>query len=161
MSSERVFIGIGSNIGDRRAHINAGIEALDEDFGIDLVSVSRVRETQPVGPVPGQGTYLNAAVHIRTELAPGDLLAALLDIERANGRDRSAEARWGPRTLDLDLLIFGERVVDEPGLSVPHPRLTERRFVLEPLADLAPDLTVPGTGLTVAEHLAALIEEGV
>lgn len=161
MSSERVFIGIGSNLGDRRAHLNAALEALDDDPAIHLESVSRVRETDPVGPVPDQGSYLNAVVAIRTDLSPHELLAALLDIERANGRDRTTESRWGPRTLDLDLLVFGELTIDEPGLAVPHPRLTERRFVLEPLADLAPDLSVPGTGRRVAEHLAALIEEGV
>jgi len=159
--SSLAFIGIGSNIGDRRAHLNHALEALDEDLGIDLVSVSRVRETLPVGPVPDQALYLNAVASVRTSLTPSELLAALLDIERANGRDRTTESRWGPRTLDLDLLLFGEQAVDEPGLTVPHPRLTERRFVLEPLADLAPDLAVPGTGRTVAEHLAALIEEGV
>lgn len=156
--SDRVFIGVGSNIGERRAHIDGALAALDSTPGIDLVAVSRIRETAPVGPVAEQRHYLNAAAELRTRLDPLVLLGALLAIELCSGRDRTAEPRWGPRTLDLDLLIFGPRVIDEPGLVVPHPRLTERRFVLEPLADLASDLAIPGTARTVLEHLALLRE---
>jgi len=118
--------------------------------------MSSIRETTPVGPVTDQPAFLNAALELRTTLSPRVLLELLLDIERMFGRDRVADRRWGPRTLDLDLLMYGELVIDEPGLMVPHPRLTERRFVLEPLADLVPDLIVPGTGATVAEHLGRL-----
>ena len=119
-----------------------------------LVGVSPLRETEPWGPVE-QHPYLNGAVALDTELAPRDLLKVLLDVEQSLGRDRSSEVRFGPRTLDLDLLVHGDLVRDEPGLRLPHPRLHERRFALEPLADLDPELVVPGRG-TVSELLASL-----
>ena len=122
--------------------------------GIELVGVSRLRETEPWGPVEPP-PYLNGAVALDTELGPRDLLDVLLDVEGSMGRDRSTEVRFGPRTLDLDLLVHGDLVLDEPGLTLPHPRLHERRFALEPLADLEPELVVPGRG-TVAELLAVL-----
>ena len=122
--------------------------------GIELVGVSPLRETEPWGPVE-QPAYLNGAVALDTELDPRDLLDVLLDVEQSLGRDRSTEVRFGPRTLDLDLLVHGDLVRDEPGLTLPHPRLHERRFALEPLADLDPELVVPGRG-TVGELLASL-----
>ena len=137
------FVGIGSNLGDREAHLSRAIELLSAEDGIEVSGVSRIRETAPVGPVE-QGPFLNGAVRVETRLAPRELLDRLLDVEQRLGRVR--RERFGPRTIDLDLLLYGDEVVDEPGLTVPHPRLTERRFALEPLSDLDPGLTIPGAG---------------
>jgi 2-amino-4-hydroxy-6-hydroxymethyldihydropteridine diphosphokinase len=137
------FVGIGSNLGDREAHLSRAIELLSAEDAIEVSGVSQIRETEPVGPVE-QGPFLNAAVQVETELAPRELLDRLLDIERRMGRVRGE--RFGPRTIDLDLLLCGDEVVEEPGLTVPHPRLKERRFALEPLSDLDPGLTIPGAG---------------
>jgi 2-amino-4-hydroxy-6-hydroxymethyldihydropteridine diphosphokinase len=139
----KAFVGIGSNLGDREAHVKSALELLAAEQGIDVVAVSELRETDPVGPVE-QGRFVNGAVLLETELSPRELLGRLLTIEGRLGRVRNE--RFGPRTIDLDLLVYGDAVVDEPGLTVPHPRLHERRFALEPLADLAPDLVVPGRG---------------
>jgi 2-amino-4-hydroxy-6-hydroxymethyldihydropteridine diphosphokinase len=141
--STTAFVGIGSNLGDREAHLRRAIELLSAEEGIEIAAVSEIRETDPVGPVE-QGQFLNGAVLVETDLAPRELLARLLDIERRMGRVRSE--RFGPRTIDLDLLLYGNEIVDEPGLTVPHPRLHERRFALEPLAELDPGLTIPGLG---------------
>ena len=137
------FVGIGSNLGDREAHLARAIELLSAEDGIEVSAVSEIRETEPVGPVE-QGSFLNGAVQVGTELAPRELLDRLLGIEQRMGRIR--RERYGPRTIDLDLLLYGDEVVDEPGLIVPHPRLKERRFALEPLSDLDPSLTIPGAG---------------
>jgi 2-amino-4-hydroxy-6-hydroxymethyldihydropteridine diphosphokinase len=139
-----VFVGIGSNLGDREAHIRRALELLAAEPGIGVGQISQIRETDPVGFLD-QPRFLNAAVRLTTDLEPRALLDRLLAVEQALGRVRAAE-RYGPRTIDLDLLLYGDRVVDEPGLSVPHPRLAERRFVLEPLAELDPALEVPGRG---------------
>lgn len=159
---ERVFIGLGSNVGDRRAMLDGALDAISALPGVSLVAVSAIRETAPVGPIE-QGPYLNAVAELAIDTArciePESLLHALLEIERALGRDRSREARWGPRTLDLDVLLYGQRQVRTFDLEVPHPRLSERRFVLEPLAELAPDLVVPGVGTSVSELLAAVVLE--
>ena len=141
------YIGLGSNLGDRGATIEAAIAALP-----GLVAVSRLRETAPVG-VLDQPPFLNGAAAIETTLSPRELLTTLFAIERELGRER--RQRWGPRTIDLDLLLYGEAVVDEPGLTVPHPRLHERRFALEPLHELDPELVVPGRG-PVADLLSKL-----
>jgi 2-amino-4-hydroxy-6-hydroxymethyldihydropteridine diphosphokinase len=137
------FVGIGSNLGDREAHLSRAIELLSAEDDIEVTAVSQIRETEPVGPVE-QGLFLNGALRVETVLAPRELLDCLLDVEQRLGRVR--RERFGPRTIDLDLLLYGDEVVDEPGLTVPHPRLTERRFALEPLADLDPGLTIPGSG---------------
>jgi 2-amino-4-hydroxy-6-hydroxymethyldihydropteridine diphosphokinase len=137
------FVGIGSNLGNREAHLARAIELLSAEDGIEVSAVSQIRETEPVGPVE-QGPFLNGAVQVGTELAPRELLDRLLGIEQRMGRVR--RERYGPRTIDLDLLLYGDEVVDEPGLIVPHPRLKERRFALEPLSDLDPSLTIPGSG---------------
>ena len=143
----RAYVGLGSNLGDREATIRAAVAALP-----GVVAVSSLRETEPVGPVE-QPPFLNGAVALETELSPRELLDVLLAVERELGRER--RERWGPRTIDLDLLLYGDRVVDEPGLSLPHPRLHERRFALEPLAELDPELAVPGRG-RVKDLLAEL-----
>ena len=117
------------------------------------MAVSAFRETEPVG-VTEQPSFLNGAVSVDTTLMPRELLDALLSVERQLGRVRDG-TRWGPRTIDLDLLLYGDHTVDEPGLRVPHPRLVERRFALEPLAELDPDARIPGAG-KVSDVLAAL-----
>jgi 2-amino-4-hydroxy-6-hydroxymethyldihydropteridine diphosphokinase len=141
--SATAFVGIGSNLGDREAHLRRAIELLSAEAGIEVAAVSEIRETEPVGPVE-QGPYLNGAVRVETDLEPSELLKRLLDIEQRMGRVR--RERFGPRTVDLDLLVYGDETVDERGLTVPHPRLHERRFALEPLAELDPGLTIPGLG---------------
>jgi 2-amino-4-hydroxy-6-hydroxymethyldihydropteridine diphosphokinase len=150
----RAYVGLGANLGDREATIRRAVALLDELGGVAVVGVSTLRETEPWGPVE-QPRYLNGAAAVETALAPRELLDALLDVERRLGRDRANEQRWGPRTIDLDLLLYGDLVLDEPGLGVPHPRLHERRFALEPLVELTPDAVVPGRG-TVAELIRAL-----
>jgi len=150
----RAYVGLGANLGDREATIRRAVALLDAAAGVAVVARSSLRETEPWGPVE-QPRYLNGALAVDTELGPRALLGVLLDVERRLGRVRADEERWGPRTIDLDLLLHGDLVVDEPGLAVPHPRLHERRFALEPLAELAPDAVVPGRG-TVAELLDAL-----
>jgi 2-amino-4-hydroxy-6-hydroxymethyldihydropteridine diphosphokinase len=137
------FVGIGSNLGDREDHLRRALDLLAAEEGIEVVAISTLRETEPVGPVE-QGPFLNGAVQVSTELAPRKLLERLLDVEQRLGRVRAE--RFGPRTIDLDLLLYGDEIVDEPGLTLPHPRLHERRFALEPLSELAPDLAIPGRG---------------
>jgi len=137
------FVGIGSNLGDREANLGQAIELLSAEDGIEVVAVSEIRETDPVGPVE-QGPFLNGAVKVDTSLGPRELLDRLLSLENRLGRVRSE--RWGPRTIDLDLLLYGGERADEPGLTLPHPRLHERRFALEPLLDLDPALEIPGLG---------------
>jgi 2-amino-4-hydroxy-6-hydroxymethyldihydropteridine diphosphokinase len=146
------FVGIGSNLGDREENVRKAVELLAAEAGIDVVAVSEIRETEPVGPVE-QGPFLNGAVQVETELTPRELLERLLSIELQLGRVR--RERWGPRTIDLDLLLYGDHFVQQPGLTVPHPRLHERRFALEPLSDLAPSLEIPGKG-SISTLLAEL-----
>ena len=145
----RAYVGLGANLGNREDTIRRAVALVDELAGVSVVGVSSLRETEPWGPVE-QPRYLNGAVAVETELPPRELLDALLDVERRLGRARDDEERWGPRTIDLDLLLYGDLVLDEPGLDVPHPRLHERRFALEPLAELAPDALVPGRGTAAA-----------
>ena len=149
----RAYVGLGGNIGDRRAHLEQALDLLTREPGIEIVAVSSIRETDPVGYVE-QPRFLNAVAALETELAPRELLERLLAVERVLGRER-AGPRFGPRTIDLDLLLYGGEVVEEPGLTVPHPRLAERRFVLEPLAELAPDLVLPD-GRRIGELLSGL-----
>jgi 2-amino-4-hydroxy-6-hydroxymethyldihydropteridine diphosphokinase len=147
------YIGLGANLGEREEALRRAVELLDSERGVDVIAVSRFRETDPVGVVD-QPRFVNGAVAVETTLGPGELLDALLRIEQTLGRVRDG-TRWGPRTVDLDLLVFADEVVDLPGLRVPHPRLHERRFALEPLAELAPELVIPGRG-PVSELLAHL-----
>ncbi len=146
------YVGIGANLGPREETLRRAVELLGRADGVEVVGVSELRETDPVGVVD-QPPFLNGAVAIETMLSARALLDLLLEIERSLGRVRGE--RWGPRVVDLDLLVYGNEVVDEPGLHVPHPRLHERRFALEPLADLNPELEIPGRG-TVSALLAAL-----
>ncbi|HLX33206.1 MAG TPA: 2-amino-4-hydroxy-6-hydroxymethyldihydropteridine diphosphokinase [Gaiellaceae bacterium] len=136
----RAFIGLGANLGDREATIRAAVAALGAEDGIEIVAVSSLRETEPVGVGP-QPLFLNGAAELATTLTARELLDRLLETERRFGRVR-VPGEHGPRTLDLDLLLFGDEEIDEPGLTVPHPRLHERAFVLEPLAEL--NAEVPG-----------------
>jgi 2-amino-4-hydroxy-6-hydroxymethyldihydropteridine diphosphokinase len=147
----RAYVALGSNLDDPRAQVLRGFEALARLPETGLVARSRLYRSAPWGVVE-QPEFVNAAAELETRLTPRALLDALLMIERAAGRDRSG-ARWGPRVLDLDLVLYGEVSLHEPGLTLPHPHLHERAFVLLPLNDLAPDLEVPGHG-RVREVLA-------
>ena len=149
----RAFIGIGANLGDREATVARALLLLAAEDGLELLAVSTLRETDPVGHLE-QPRFLNGAAAVETELSPRRLLERLLGIEQALGRTRDGE-RYGPRTIDLDLLVYGDREVDEPGLTVPHPRLAEREFALAPLAELDPALVIPGRG-EVADLLRGL-----
>jgi 2-amino-4-hydroxy-6-hydroxymethyldihydropteridine diphosphokinase len=149
----RAYVGLGSNIGDRAATLTRAVELLAEVPGVEIVAVSSFRETDPVGYLD-QPRFLNGAVAVETSLAPRELLDALLSVERELGRTRIGP-RYGPRVIDLDLLLVNGLVVDEPGLTIPHPRLHERAFALEPLEQLDPGLVVPGQG-RVADLLLGL-----
>jgi len=150
----RAYVALGSNLGDREGTLRAALDALAAEPGIDLVAVSRFYDTDPVGYLD-QPRFLNGAAAIDTELPAGELLQRLLAVELRFGRSREDVPAQGPRTLDLDLLLYGGAEIDEPGLRIPHPRMHERRFVLEPLADLDPALDVPGKG-QVQDILARL-----
>jgi 2-amino-4-hydroxy-6-hydroxymethyldihydropteridine diphosphokinase len=141
----RAFVGLGSNLGDPRRQIEQALALLDAEDGVEVAAASSLRETEPVG-YEEQPRFLNGAAEVRTSLSAPDLLQRLLTIERRLGRVRGEGPRFGPRTIDLDLLLYGEESRDEPGLVVPHPRLHERRFALEPLAELDPTLEIPGRG---------------
>jgi len=136
------YIGLGSNLGDRQATLREALRRLGELGDIEVSAVSTFRETDPVGKLD-QPRFVNAAAALETTLPPRELLECLLEVERMLGRNRAAEERWGPRTIDLDLLLYGDATIDQPGLEVPHPRLAERAFVLEPLLELDPSLRLP------------------
>jgi 2-amino-4-hydroxy-6-hydroxymethyldihydropteridine diphosphokinase len=140
----RAYVGLGANLGDRAAMLRAALEQLAAEPEISLVGVSGFRETDPVG-IAEQPRFLNAAAAVDTELPARQLLDRLLAVERRLGRTREGP-RFGPRTIDLDLLLYGDAEIVEPGLQVPHPRLHERLFALEPLAELDAALVVPGRG---------------
>ena len=141
-ASRRAYFGIGSNLGDRLAYLQLAVDELAAADGVEFVAVSPVYETAPVGG-PEQPDYLNAVVAVDTALSPHELLAAAQRLEA--GEQRVRAEHWGPRTLDVDVLLVGDERVDEPDLVVPHPRMSERAFVLVPLADVAPDLVGPAT----------------
>ena len=140
----RAYIGLGANLGEREAALLAAVAALAAADGVEVVAVSTFRETDPVGYLD-QPRFLNGAAAVDTTLSPRELLDALLAVEHSLGRTREGP-RFGPRTIDLDLLLYGDESLDEPGLTVPHPRLHERAFALDPLAELDPGLVVPGHG---------------
>lgn len=148
------LIGLGSNVGDRRAHLDAALAALAETPGVSVRAVSAYRETTPVGGPPGQGPFLNAAARLDADLDPSDLLRELRRIEDRAGRVRAI--RWGERPLDLDLLIFGCKSAHSAELTLPHPRIGFRRFVLAPLAEIAPTIVDLRSGSSIEELLANL-----
>jgi 2-amino-4-hydroxy-6-hydroxymethyldihydropteridine diphosphokinase len=150
------FIGLGGNVGDSAARLREALVSLDQLPGSRLLSASRLYRT-PAWGMTAQAEFLNAVAMLETELAPLELLEKMLQIERDAGRDRvgAAADRWGPRTLDLDLLLYGDEVIELPGLRVPHPHLHERAFALVPLLEIAPDIRIPGRG-TAAAALASM-----
>jgi 2-amino-4-hydroxy-6-hydroxymethyldihydropteridine diphosphokinase len=152
------YVGLGANLGDREATIRRAVEILAATSGIEVTAVSTLRETDPVG-YADQPRFLNGVAALETVLSPRALLDRLLAVERELGRVRGEGPRFGPRTIDLDLLLHGHAVVDAPGLVVPHPRLGERPFVLEPLHELDPELTLPD-GRRVEDLLLGLKENG-
>jgi 2-amino-4-hydroxy-6-hydroxymethyldihydropteridine diphosphokinase len=149
----RVYVGLGSNLGDRERNLREAFQRLEQ---IGLLRASELRETDPVG-FTEQPKFLNAAAELETHLSAREVLDRLLAIERELGRDRASERRWGPRTIDLDLLLYGDETIDEPGLKVPHPLLAERRFVLEPLHELDPELGLPD-GRRIKDLLGVQVE---
>jgi 2-amino-4-hydroxy-6-hydroxymethyldihydropteridine diphosphokinase len=154
----RVYVGVGSNLGDRWGRLALAARELRAAARVEVVAASRVYDAAPVGPP--QPRYLNAVLELETALPAIDVLDVLQAVEQAGGRVRGPE-RWGPRTLDLDLLLYGDEVVRVPRLVVPHPALAVRRFALAPLAELCPERVVPGTGRTVAQLLALVPPEDV
>lgn len=153
----QAYISLGSNLGDRLGHLARGLRHLLAPGQVDLVAVSSVYETEPWGKTD-QGPFLNAAVAVRTALEPRELLYACRAAERAEGRVRLE--RWGPRTLDVDIVLYGEVSLSEPDLVIPHPRLAERAFVLVPLLEIEPALRLPG-GPALSRLLSALPDQGV
>lgn len=149
------YVGLGANVGNRRENLDRAVGLLAAEPGVRVLAVSSVHETDPVG-YADQPRFLNAACALETELGPRELLERLLAIERTLGRERTGP-RFGPRTIDLDLLLYGNETVDEPGLTVPHPRLAERLFALEPLHELSPELVLPD-GRPVRDLLRGLGE---
>ena len=145
----RAYLGLGSNLGDRRALLRQAIEALD--WGdVSVVARSRVYETTPVGGPEGQPDFLNQVIGVETSLDAHGLWERCSAVEASLGRSREHETRWGPRAIDIDILTFGDSVVSENDLDIPHPRMADRGFVLVPLAEIAPDLPIDGRG-TAAE----------
>ena len=149
------YIALGSNLGKRQLALRTAIERIGGLRGTRVLKVATFRETAPVGGPPEQGPYINSAIAAETTLVPAVLLVALLSIERDLGRDRTGEVRFGPRVIDLDLLLYDDLIVHQPGLVVPHPRMHDRIFVLEPLAEIAPEVIHPVRKQSIRELLAA------
>lgn len=150
----RCLVGCGSNVGRRRELLDRAVELLRHMPGVSLLAVSRYRDTRPIGGPPGQPAYLNGACLLDTDLEPQELLGLLAAVENTLHRER--RERWGPRTVDLDLLLYGDVVLDTASLTVPHPRMVTRRFVLEPCVEIAPEAVHPHAGCTLAELLASI-----
>jgi 2-amino-4-hydroxy-6-hydroxymethyldihydropteridine diphosphokinase len=154
MAKVTAYIGLGSNLGRRGGTLRRAVEMLGRSGAGEVKRLSDFIRTAPEGGPPRQGPYLNAAVELETNMGPLELLEALQGIERALGRHRAREERWGPRACDLDILLMGELVMDSPRLMIPHPRMHQRLFVLRPLAQIAPRATHPVLRKTVAQLLA-------
>jgi 2-amino-4-hydroxy-6-hydroxymethyldihydropteridine diphosphokinase len=150
------YIGLGSNLGRREETLDHAIVLLARSPGVEVLSCSCWVQTAPVGGPEGQGDYLNGAAGLRTTLGPEELLARLLEIEAACGRDRACARRWGPRTCDLDLLLYDDLCRHSANLTLPHPRMCQRAFVLEPLARIASDVVHPQAGKSIRQLLAEL-----
>lgn len=159
----RAFVALGSNLGDRLAHLRHAVARLDRQTGVHVSAVSPVYESAahvlvPNGDAP---SYLNAVIEVRSRLSPRDLLSVCLDVERSQGRERSRSKKWASRIIDVDLLVFDEVSLEEPDLTLPHPRMGERRFVLLPLAAIAREFYVPiPFGATVQELLETCPDQG-
>ena len=156
METVTAYIALGANLGDRVRVLMQAAKMIDDVPGVEVQQISSMIESHPVGGPCGQPNYLNAVIEIWTTLGPNQLLAALQEIETALGRDRTNEERWGPRTCDLDILMMGRTIVDTDNLTIPHPRMCERAFVLVPLAQIAPEAVHPVSGKTTMGMLAAL-----
>ena len=157
--SARAFVGLGGNLGDVAEAFASALAQMDALPATQLLRVSR-RYRTPAWGLAAQPDFLNAVAMLETRLPARDLLGRLFEIERAHGRDRAGETRWGPRTLDLDLLLYGDAVIDEPGLRVPHPHLHERAFELRPLPEIAPRVSIPGHG-PASDLPAAMAADGM
>lgn len=156
MVGSTAYIALGANLGDRRANLRKALDMLSARVDIDVVSVSDFIETEPVGGPAAQQKYINAAAMIRTTLVPRELLKTLLDVEKEIGRKRENEIRWGSRVCDLDLLLYEDLIIDDEDLQVPHPRMHQRRFVLEPLCQIASEAVHPVLQRTIRQLLNEL-----
>ena len=152
--ADTAYIGLGANLGDREGNLLAALESLRKAAGVKVTAVSGFLENEAVGGPAGSPPFLNAVAKVETELAPEELMARLLEIEKAMGRQR--REKWGPRVIDLDLLLYEDRVIDTPGLKVPHPLMHTRRFVLQPLAEIAPEAIHPVLGKRILHLLREL-----
>lgn len=150
------YIALGSNLGDREVNLREALRLVGALPRTKLLRESSLIETAPVDSPEGAGAFLNGVAQVETNLSPRELLEALLDIEKQLGRDRAGQPRNAPRTIDLDLLLYGTQVINEPGLEVPHPRMHEREFVLWPLLQIASKLTDPRDGTPYADHYEKL-----
>ncbi len=155
---ERIFIGVGTNLGDRSTNIETAIEKMRDVRGVHVIALAKVYETPALlaeGDQTPQPNFLNTVIELRSSLEPAELLRNLKMIERDMGR--TVSTRWAPRVIDLDVVFWGDRIVDGPNLKIPHPEMHRRRFVLEPLADLAADVVHPQLGVTVRRLLEAVL----